>query len=49
MVKNDVIDRLLALVLQIEKEAPTQNIKRLAKSLFLELSKHRFSTPNNSQ
>lgn len=46
---NTMVDKLLKLVWQIEKEAPNKNIKRLAKSLFLELSKYRFSTPDNSQ
>lgn len=45
---QEKIDKILKLVLQLEKEAPTQNIKRLAKSIFIELSKHRFSTSNNS-
>ena len=41
------IDSLLKLLLRLEKVSTIDDIKRTAKSLFMQLSKYRFSTPDN--
>ena len=45
--KEKEIDLLLELLLRLEKTSTIEDIKRTAKSLFMQLSKYRFSTPDN--
>lgn len=40
------IDTLLKLLLRLEQETDIEDIRRITKSLFMQLSKYRFSTPS---